>query len=76
MLPVSGPAGFLTSSPGEAPIGQTDSAEFRLGFVLSWSHYVFLMNIENRDERSFYEIESRENQWSLSELRRQYNSGI
>jgi len=34
------------------------------------------MNIDNRDERQFYEIESRENQWSLSELKRQFNSGI
>jgi predicted nuclease of restriction endonuclease-like (RecB) superfamily len=34
------------------------------------------MNIDNRDERRFYEIESRQNQWSLSELKRQFNSGI
>jgi len=34
------------------------------------------MNIDNRDERRFYEIESGQNQWSLSELRRQFNSGI
>jgi predicted nuclease of restriction endonuclease-like (RecB) superfamily len=58
------------------PIGQTLSAEFRHGVALSWSHYVFLMNIGNRDERKFYEIESKENQWSLSELKRQFNSGI
>jgi predicted nuclease of restriction endonuclease-like (RecB) superfamily len=34
------------------------------------------MNIDNRDERRFYEIESRQNQWSLSELKRQFNSAI
>ncbi len=34
------------------------------------------MNIDNRDERRFYEIESGQNQWSLSELKRQFNSGI
>ncbi|MCK9593758.1 MAG: PDDEXK nuclease domain-containing protein [Methanoregula sp.] len=34
------------------------------------------MNINNRDERRFYEIESRQTQWSLSELKRQFNSGI
>jgi predicted nuclease of restriction endonuclease-like (RecB) superfamily len=34
------------------------------------------MNIDNRDERRFYEIESQQNQWSLSELKRQFNSGI
>jgi len=60
----------------ETPIGQTLSAQFTPPFTLSWSHYIVLMNIDNRDERRFYEIESRENQWSLSELKRQFNSGI
>jgi len=60
----------------ETPIGQTLSAQFTPSFTLSWSHYLLLMNIDNRDERRFYEIESRENQWSLSELKRQFNSGI
>ncbi len=27
-------------------------------FVLSWSHYLFLMRIDNPDERNFYEQES------------------
>ena len=60
----------------ETPIGQTLSDLFTPRFTLSWSHYVFLMNIDNRDERRFYEIESGQNQWSLSELKRQFNSGI
>lgn len=55
---------------------QTLSAQFVPRFTLSWSHYLFLMNIDNRDERRFYEIESGQNQWSLSELKRQFNSGI
>jgi predicted nuclease of restriction endonuclease-like (RecB) superfamily len=62
--------------PDEPPISQTVSDQFIPRFTLSWSHYVFLMNIDNRDERRFYEIESRQNQWSLSELKRQFNSGI
>ena len=37
----------------ETPIGQTVSAQFTYSFTLSWSHYVFLMNIDNRDERRF-----------------------
>src|SRR3990167_4260666 len=45
-------------------------------FTLSWSHYVFLMNINYADERSFYEIEATEQNWSLRELRRQFNSGL
>ena len=64
----------------ESPIRQTLSDHlsdrFNHNFTLSWSHYVFLLNIGNPDERKFYEIESRENQWSLSELKRQFNSGI
>ncbi len=60
----------------ETPIRQTLSAQFTPRFTLSWSHYIFLMNIDNRDERRFYEIESGQNQWSLSELKRQFNSGI
>jgi len=60
----------------ETPIRQTLSAQFTPAFTLSWSHYIILMNIDNRDERRFYEIESRQNQWSLSELKRQFNSGI
>ena len=63
-------------TPTETPIGQTLSDLFIPRFTLSWSHYVFLMNINNRDERRFYEIESGQNQWSLSELKRQFNSGI
>ena len=45
-------------------------------FFLSWSHYIFLMGIENEGERSFYEIESARGGWSLAELRRQFNSAL
>jgi len=43
---------------------------------LSWSHYVRLMSIKNKDERSFYEIECIENNWSLRELNRQFDSSL
>lgn len=45
-------------------------------FYLSWSHYLKLMRIENIEERHFYEIEAVKNNWSLSELKRQYNSSL
>lgn len=45
-------------------------------FSLSWSHYVYLMSISNADERNFYEIETTENNWSLRELDRQFNSSL
>lgn len=43
---------------------------------LSWTHYLFLMRIENEVERQFYEVESYTNQWVLEELERQFNSGL
>ncbi len=34
------------------------------------------MRIDNPEERSFYEIEARENNWSLRELQRQFDSSL
>ena len=45
-------------------------------FELSWSHYIFLSRISNEDERNFYEIESIKNNWSLRELKRQFDSAL
>lgn len=45
-------------------------------FFLSWSHYLKLMRISNVDERHFYEIESARNDWSLAELKRQFDSSL
>ena len=45
-------------------------------FYLSWSHCIKLMRISNADERHFYEIEAARNDWSLSELKRQFNSSL
>lgn len=75
-IPQTVSAKLPAKTPTETPIRQTLSAQFTPRFTLSWSHYIVLMNIDNRDERRFYEIESRQNQWSLSELKRQFNSGI
>jgi predicted nuclease of restriction endonuclease-like (RecB) superfamily len=51
--------------------GQASSARF----TLSWSHYVFLMRL-NEPERNFYEIEATQNHWSLRELQRQFNTAL
>jgi predicted nuclease of restriction endonuclease-like (RecB) superfamily len=51
------------------PIRQTPSG--KSPFTLSWSHYVVLMTIKDPDERSFYEIESRQADWDVRELKRQ-----
>lgn len=43
-------------------------------FTVRWSHYVFLMSIRNPAERSFYEIESTSEDWTVRELERQFDS--
>lgn len=45
-------------------------------FKLTWTHYVFLMRIDDENERSFYEIETEKNNWSVRELKRQYDSAL
>lgn len=45
-------------------------------FTLSWSHYLKIMRITNENERNFYEIEATNNNWSLRELERQFDSGL
>lgn len=42
--------------------------EEKLPFIVSWSHYLQLMRIENEDERSFYEIESAKSGWDVRKL--------
>ena len=53
-------------------IPQTLSAKF----PLSWSHYLFLMRINNPQERKFYETEAAKERWSLREMKRQFNSAL
>lgn len=68
----SDPAGSSqTPRPVQAFPGQSTAT-----FTLSWSHYVFLLGIKNPDERSFYEIETRQQDWTLRELKRQFDSGL
>lgn len=61
---------LLKKSKNEKP--QTMSAVFSL----SWSHYLILMRISNKEERRFYEIESHKNNWSVRELQRQLDSEL
>lgn len=63
-------------------IQQKPSAEFEKSamrsqtFILSWSQYLKLIRITNRQERDFYELESASNNWSLKELQRQIDSAL
>ncbi len=43
---------------------------------LSWSHYCELLSIENDDERSFYEKECINSNWSVRELKRQLDTSL
>lgn len=60
----------------KSQIVPTPPAQLAKGVLLSWSHYVFLMTINDANERHFYEIEAAQNGWSLPELKRQFNSGL
>ena len=44
--------------------------------VLSWSHYTFLIQINNPDERRFYEIEAAQQGWSVREIKRQFDTSL
>ena len=57
-------------------IPQSLIEEFNVPFVLSWTHYIQLLKIENDEERNFYEIEAARGNWSVRELQRQFNSSL
>lgn len=62
-----------------APIQKTATSQkldSAYPFTLSWSHYVVLMRMESADERRFYEIEAKNQNWSVRQLQRQYNSSL
>ena len=68
------PAQIPQSATGKS---QTPSGESALRpFCLSWTHYIFLLTIKNPDERSFYEIESANESWTVRELKRQFDSSL
>ncbi len=69
----------------QMPSGESDSlqkSQIKSGkssdfvFSLSWSQYIFLIGIKEEAARSFYEIEAANNNWTLPELVRQFNSGL
>lgn len=59
------------------PIAQTVSGQFteKTAFTLSWSHYIFLLGLDD-NQRSFYEIEATQQDWTVRELKRQFNAGL
>jgi len=45
-------------------------------FKLPWTHYLVLLNVDNPNARSFYEIEAAQQQWSVRQLQRQIGSSL
>lgn len=81
------PSGQLEKKKTQNKSGESEKTEMALSdkitgqmiikhLPLSWSHYVFLMGVKNEKERTFYEIESANANWSLNELKRQFNSSL
>ena len=65
----------LTNKKSETASRKLGSSLSNTSYInLSWSHFIRLMNIKDNQERSFYEIECTENNWSVRELDRQINS--
>ncbi len=44
--------------------------------ILSWSHYVKFLKLENELERGFYEQQSIAERWSVAELKRQKSAAL
>ncbi len=79
----SGKSVQALKEPKAVPVNATIPQESQIAFSkfvspfkLGWSQYVFLIAIDNTDERSFYEIESANNGWTLPELKRQFNASL
>ncbi|HLE11342.1 MAG TPA: PDDEXK nuclease domain-containing protein [Bacteriovoracaceae bacterium] len=53
-----------------------EKTSFIHGFssCLSWSHYRILLQVENNNERLFYEIEAEKENWSVTVLERQIHT--
>jgi predicted nuclease of restriction endonuclease-like (RecB) superfamily len=55
---------------------QYDRISATLSHQLSWSHYVELLKIDNELERSFYEKQTIQENWSVRELKRQKDTSL
>ena len=75
-LSVKSKKDLLSAKISGSPPKNQLSIGISLPFRLSWSHYQVLMRIKNDNERRFYEIEAVNQQWSLADLKRQYNSSL
>jgi predicted nuclease of restriction endonuclease-like (RecB) superfamily len=63
---------YLTYSKAQTPSAELQKPKFKL----SWSHYLVLIRIKKEEERQFYEVKSKSNNWSVRELKRQFDSSL
>lgn len=64
--------------PTSLQLGVTRKLSGQLGssLKLSWSHYVCLLTVSNKQELAFYEVEAINENWSLRELKRQIDASL
>ena len=69
---------FPNRLSGNVPrkISQQPAGKSGHPFTLSWTHYQTLLTIKDPDERSFYEVEATNEDWSVPELKRQKASAL
>ncbi|MDW8851164.1 PDDEXK nuclease domain-containing protein [Flavobacterium sp. MMLR14_040] len=68
--------GEFKSQKAQSVTAEFDYQTLSSFFKLSFTHYIFLMRIEDEKERRFYKIESEKHNWSVRELKRQYDSAL
>ncbi|MDD2715804.1 MAG: PDDEXK nuclease domain-containing protein [Candidatus Wallbacteria bacterium] len=66
----------ISETPSRKLATLKDTPETHAQLTLSWSHYVFLIGVKDENARRFYEIETAQQDWSLRELKRQFDSGL
>ena len=67
---------FQKTESVSAKFDKVDYQTLSSFFKLTFSHYIFLMRIEDEKERRFYKIESEKHNWSVRELKRQYDTAL
>lgn len=67
---------FQKAQSVTAEFNKVDYQTLSSFFKLTFTHYIFLMRIEDEKERRFYKIESEKNNWSVRELKRQFDTAL
>ncbi len=75
--PVQTLSGHSNNESVQAMSGHSDFKNLEIPFLqLSWSFICELLIIEDKNKRNFYEIETRNSNWTIRELKRQINSSL